>query len=246
MELAKLPIYVISVVKFTDRQASIQDQLRVFGLEPIFIWDYDADSLTDIERSRCLDGSLPDKSISTVLKHIEAEHRFLQSDAEWCLVLEDDALLPADFDTKMRSVLTLVESIDMACLIFVGGTDNRLDSRFFNSDSISLIESPLTTAEAYILNRKGCQARLEWLVVNKIDRPADHFLRHLDDELGIVHFRVSEPFVSQGSITGRFKTSLDSSRGKHSAGYLKLRFIWNRFRKQIFPRLFAKLFFCSR
>ncbi|MDC3032847.1 hypothetical protein OA249_02695 [Litorivicinus sp.] len=214
MWLTSLPIYVITVAQFTERHESIKNQLGLFGLEPTFIWEYDADSLTDTDRERCVPDKLPDKSISTVLKHIEAERKLLESEFDWCLVLEDDALLTADFNNKMESVILLLQELNYRCLVFLGGTDNRLDSRFFNSRSLSLIESPMTTAEAYLLNRKGCEARLKWLDEHKIDKPADHFLTSLDEALGIIHLRVSEPFVSQGSITGRFRTALDSSRGE--------------------------------
>ena len=241
MRLASLPIYIISVAHFEERHESIYSQLAVFSLKPEFIWEYDADSLTDVDRKRCEGEVLPDKSISTVLKHIEAQHRLLESDFDWCLVLEDDAILPSDFANKMERVLSLVDGLEEACLVFLGGTDNRLDSRFFNSGSMTLLESPMTTAEAYLLNRRGCRERLKWLDAHTIDRPADHFLKALDQKLGITQFRVSEPFVSQGSITGRFKTSLDTSRAKHGSRYLKLRFLWNRFRKQSLPRLLSKL-----
>ena len=241
MRLGDLPIYVISVANFFDRHSSIRSQLKRFDLDPIFIWKYDADSLTKADRARCSSGILPDKSISTVLKHIEAQYRMLESGSEWCLVLEDDALLPADFDEQLECVVELATKIESPCLIFLGGTDNHLDSRFFDADSMCLIESPLTTAEAYLLNRRGCHARLEWIKENKIDKPADHFLKQVDSLLGIKQFRVSRPFVSQGSITGHFKTSLDSSRAKHGPLYLRVRFEWNRFRKQTVPKYLARL-----
>lgn len=175
------------------------------------------------------------------MKHIEAQRKLLESDSNWCLVLEDDALLPPDFSQKMESVLSLIKAVNEPCLVFLGGTDNRLDSRFFECDSMSLIESPMTTAEAYLLNRKGCEIRLKWLDNHQIDKPADHYLKSLDKKLGITQFRVSEPFVSQGSITGIFRTSLDSSRAKHGVRYLQIKFMWNRLRKQTLPRMWAKI-----
>jgi hypothetical protein len=38
-----------------------------------------------------------------------------------------------------------------------------------------------------------------------------------------------------------FKTSLDSSRAKHSKIYLKFKYYYNRWRRQVLPRLVKKV-----
>ena len=119
MCLASLPIYVITVAQFTERHESIKNQLGVFGLKPTFIWEYDADSLTKADRERCVSDGLPDKSISTVLKHIEAQRKLLDSESNWCLVLEDDALLTSDFSNRMESVISLIRELNYCCLVFL-------------------------------------------------------------------------------------------------------------------------------
>jgi GR25 family glycosyltransferase involved in LPS biosynthesis len=208
------------------------EQAKEFGLDLKFIWDFDVEALVDEDRARCDQEVLPPRSISCVLKHIEAQKRLIASNNDICLVLEDDAILGHQFDVKIRDTLALAIELEGPWLIFLGGMDNTLDSRFFLDDRLKLIESPLTTAEAYLINRQGCLARMGWLSNNLICKPADHFLKYVDGELGIAHYRVSTPFVTQGSITGMFATSLDASRATKPAWYLASRYRWNRFRKQ--------------
>jgi len=126
-------------------------------------------------------------------------------------------------------------------LTFLGGGDNKIDERFLGSDDLRLIESPITTAEAYLVDRVGCERRLAWLADNLIDRQADHLLNLVDQTVGNVQYRVSIPMATQGSITGLFETHLDSSRAKHGPLYLLLRYHYNRWRRQTFPRLYKKL-----
>ena len=236
-----LPVYVVSVKKFTDRHLMIRRQATQFGLSIEFIWDFDVETMTPDDRARCDQNVLPLKSMSCVLKHIEAQKRLLATEHDICLVLEDDAILGAEFDRKLQNTLALAGKLEGPWLIFLGGMDNALDARFFANQGPSLIESPLSTAEAYLINREGCFERLAWLSDNLISKPADHFLAYLDTMLSIPHYRVSLPFVTQGSITGLFPTSLDSSRSNKPAWYLALRYGWNRLRKQKLPIWFSRI-----
>lgn len=224
-----------------DRHSVIREQARRYGLNVEFIWDYDVESITDQDRARCDQEMLPEKSMSCVLKHIEAQRRLVASGHSIALILEDDAIFSESFDSKLQETLVLAQGLRGAWLIFLGGMDNKLDPRFFQDDRFKLIESPLTTAEAYLVNRKGCIARLDWLSNNLISKPADHFLTYLDGALKIPHYRVSTPFVTQGSITGLFPTSLDASRRGKPSWYLAARYRWNRIRKQKFPLLWSRI-----
>lgn len=235
--MLQMPVYVVSVKSFTDRHELLQQQAKQHRLHLHFIWEHDADDLSLEDLSEVTLDAMPLKSISCAFKHLEAQRKLLETDHDIALVLEDDVLLFDDFSQRLSEVLTLVEEKDEPWLVFLGGMDNSLDSRFFDDDRLTLIESPITTAEAYLINRSGCELRLKWLDCNAIVKPADHLLKELDMLLGISQFRVSIPFVTQGSITGLFSTSLDSSRGKKPSWYLSARYRWNRWRKQVFPRM---------
>lgn len=238
--LRSIPIYVITVKTFIDRHAHMAALEERLGVKFEYIWNYDADDLSDDDCSR-VSGNMARQSISNVLKHFEAQRRFLKTDSEVCLVLEDDVLLFDKFEQNFEKVLGHTRHLTPGWLIFLGGADNKIDCRFLSQDE-GLIEQDLTTAEAYLLDRHGCQRRLEWLRLNKLDRQADHQIKLIDRSLGIKHYWYSHPMATQGSITGLFSTALDASRAKHGSIYLNIRYRWNRFRRQTVPRLFARIF----
>lgn len=234
-----IQIYVISVKSFTDRHKHIEEMARRFGFSFEYIWRYDADELTEADLDRVSD-SLSAKSASNVLKHLYAQELFLNTEHEIALVLEDDAVLFDSFFDQLERIIDMAASLPPGWLIFLGGADNKLDSRFFASDNQFLVEAPITTAEAYLIDRRGCEMRSIWLGANSIDRQADHQLKLMDQQLGLVQYCLSRPIATQGSITGLFGTSLDASRSKHSPLFLKYRYKFNRLRRQILPRFIAR------
>ena len=235
ISLKTIPVYVVSVKTFVDRHKHMADLEKRLGIKFEYVWAYDADDLTDEDYAR-VDDSMSPKSVSNVLKHLDAQRRFLDSNASICMVLEDDVLLFDSFEADLAKVLRLTQELAPGWLVFLGGADNKIDDRFL-SQGDRLIEQYLSTAEAYLLDRSGCQRRMEWLAVHKIDRQADHQIKMIDIDLDIKHYWFSRPLATQGSITGVFKTALDGSRSKRSANYLRVRFWWNRFRRQLAPKL---------
>jgi len=238
--LQSIPVYCITVKTFLDRHAHMAALEERLGVKFEYIWNYDADDLSDDDCSR-VSGGMSRQSISNVLKHFEAQRRFLDTDSEMCLVLEDDVVLFDTFELNLEKVLMHIKHLTPGWLIFLGGADNKIDNRFLKQKD-GLIEQHLTTAEAYLLDRCGCHKRLQWLKANKLDRQADHQIKLIDRELGIKHYWYAEPLATQGSITGLFATGLDASRAKHGPVYLSLRYHWNRFRRQVVPRFLVKIF----
>lgn len=240
--MLEIPIYVISVKRFIDRHQHMKAQAERFGIELEFIWDYDADVLTENDLAQ-LDASakLPMKSASTVLKHLQAQKTMVERGQSLALVLEDDVILFSQFSKFIQEVLIMAQQLSPGWLIFLGGADNKIDRRFIETSEFQLIENPLSTAEAYLIDRAGAEKRLHWLENNRIHLPADHFLTWLDQQLELRQYWVSEPLATQGSITGQFATALDANRAKHSALYLRLRYEYNRFRRQTWPRFWARL-----
>ena len=238
--MSSFTTYVVTVKTFEDRHQFIRSQALANDLDIEFVCDYDVSDLISADLRRFAPHSLPLPSISCVLKHLEAQRRLVVSDSDYCLVVEDDAIFSSDFVSRLRLVIDMVGNLSGPWLVFLGGTDNKLDARFFESDNLQLIEAPLTTAEAYLINKQGCELRLEYLSDRSISLPADHLLAEIDRNIGISQYRVSHPFVGQGSISGKFGTSLDSSRGKKPLWFLKIRYLWNRFRNQMFARWIAR------
>lgn len=237
-----LPIYLVTVKSFTDRHAHMKEQAQRFGLSIEFLEAFDAVELTSVDYSRVVSGCMEPPGVSTVLKHVLANEHVVSRNQKVALVLEDDAILFDGFREKLDQVLRLTNDLEPGWLIFLGGADNKLDSRFFESRKLRLIEKPISTTEAYLMDYEGCARRLAWLRDHLIDKPADHFLQSVDPMLNVKHYWPSVALATQGSITGQFKTALDGSRAKHSRNYLLIRYHYNRLRKQVLPRLFSRFF----
>ena len=233
-----IPIYVISVKSFFDRHEHIEKIANALDLQFEYVWPFDADDLTDDDYT-AVSKSLSKKSASNVLKHMHAQALFLETGKEIGLVLEDDVILFKSFLDGLRRTIDLANNLPPGWLIFLGGADNKMDSRFFESNDLFLVERSLTTAEAYLIDRRGCELRAQWLSNHIIDRQADHQLKLIDDEIGLRQYSVSKPLATQGSIMGLFSTSLDASRSKHSAFFLRFKYEYNRFRRQTLARIIA-------
>ena len=245
-DLDRIEIYVISVKAFRERHAHIDALANKMGFKFEYVFEFDADALGPSDLAR-VDLGLSLASASNVLKHVSVQEKFLASCSDIALVLEDDVLLADNFFDELLKVLTQARLLTPGWLIFLGGADNKQDVRFHRARELSLIPQELTTAEAYLIDRAGSAKRVEWLRGGAlITRQADHQLKLIDRELGITQYTVSKPLATQGSITGLFKTSLDSSRSKHGKMYLRLRFEYNRLRRQRIPRLIRWIMECMR
>ena len=128
------------------------------------------------------------------------------------LILEDDVVLFDDFFERLEDIIPKLAQFDPGFLIFLGGADNKIDERFLHSSDNDLIETPITTAEAYLVDGFSCIRRVAWVRENIISKQADHQLKEIDNVLGIRHYRIAKAMATQGSITGLFQTALDDSR----------------------------------
>ncbi len=239
MLLSEIPVYVISVKSFTDRHKHIENLSKSFGFQFEYIFDYDADELTESDWKR-VNREMNPKSVSNTLKHIEAQKLLIASGSQVGLVLEDDVILFDGFVDNLLRTLQLLSHEKSGWLVFLGGADNKIDTRFTASAELTLIENPISTAEAYLIDVAGCVKRQAWLSSNIIDRQADHQLKLIDQSVGIRQLWTSIPLATQGSITGQFSTALDQSRAKHGPLFLGLKYRWNCWRRQSVPRFFGK------
>ena len=240
MKLSDISVYVVSVKTFTERHDHIRQLAQLHGFSFEFVFAYDAVELSDNDWLRIGQPMSP-QCASTVLKHLECQKRLCQTDCSMALVLEDDVLLFRGFAESVSEIVAEAQKLRPGWLVFLGGADNKLDHRFFDSKKLELIEHPISTAEAYLIDRVGAKKRLAHLERKKIDLPADHQLRAIDECLGIRQFWSSKPLATQGSITGLFETSLDRSRAKHSLLFLAIKFHWNRWRRQTLPKFFRRI-----
>jgi len=238
-----LNIFVISVKRYIDRHDSVNSQMKELGLNFEFIFSNDPENFIEKDLDYIKHNSLTIGATSCVLKHVNAWKKFANSDSEFALILEDDVIFRKNFLQNLEKTITLLHEIEPSFLVFLGGADNKLNKKFFESNTLNLIEFPISTTEGYIIDQNSAHLRLDWLLRhNKIQDAADHFLKKIDKKLGIKQYRTSFPILQQGSLYGKFISELDINRSKHGRLYIFTRFHWKKFRKQTLPRFLTRLF----
>jgi glycosyl transferase, family 25 len=232
-----LPIYVLSVKTFTDRINHIQQEMAKHNLAFEFIFDhdvYDIDETTD-ERYFSVNSTLSPAAKSITLKHITAWQKAQFHNYEQILVLEDDIVLAPKFLQKLEKILTSARNLPPGYLIFLGGADTKVPKEFFKSQS-DFYKLSIPTAEAYITDIAAVKARIAWLNENKIFLPADHAMVKIDHDCSISQYWPKKSIVTQGSVWGLFKTTLDTSRRKKSAFTNRVLFEWKKFTRRTLPQ----------
>ncbi|KMW56755.1 Beta-1,4-galactosyltransferase [Candidatus Rhodobacter oscarellae] len=109
MESARL--YVISLATRNARRAQIAARLKELGLDAILIDAVDGreglgDHAADVDRAAAnaqQGRPLTDGELACALSHRAVYRDFLASDAQWAVVLEDDALIGAEFVAYLQS-----------------------------------------------------------------------------------------------------------------------------------------------
>ena len=205
-------IYILNVKKFTDRRIFMENQLAKENLIAEFIFDWDADELTDeiIERYFAKENTLSAAQKSCALKHITALEKVAKSNAEFNLILEDDALFSKDFSLGVQRALMQSEQFSGDKVIYIGSGGN-----FFTPKSQRKPEQYLYIGnrgrfgDSYIIDSVTAQKRLDWIGTHKIRHPIDNQFEQIDQALGIKIVWLEDPVVEQGSKNGLFDSALE-------------------------------------
>lgn len=231
-------IFVITVKTFYDRIAHMQEQEKRLGLSFEYLWPFDAAELTEEDKAGI---ELPkNTSISSARKHLLAQYRLVDSGSDYAVVLEDDAILDANFAQRLIDLLGELDKLSGPWIVNLAGADSKIDDRFLFASENQLIERRIATVEGYVINRAGALLRIAEFEQRGMKVAFDHWLQQVDDALNIPHFWVAKPMLRQGSVTGEFSTVLDASRSKKPSWFLSLKFRWNVLRRQTLPRLLAR------
>lgn len=236
-------IYVITVKGFNERQQSIDRQLRSLALPYTFILRHDPSDLA--VGSSLVKFSEPSAlsvgEQSAVAKHAEAWRLGYLDGAELVLILEDDALLSADFCERFQDTINAAQNLSAGFLINLGCANARTPKNFNLAEGF-LCCAPIETAEAYLTDRLGLLRRLNWLKKNRVALPADHAIREIDANLGTVQYWTMEALVEQGSLKGDFVSTLDHKRASTHPMLIHLGYLFRRYKRRILPSLLSNLF----
>ena len=160
--------------------------------------------------------------------------------AKFGLLLEDDALFVGDIRLRIETIINESLELPPGWMISLGGYDDVRDLSA-RRPTPGLIEQPITTAEGYLFDAESASLRFQWFKETGVQASNDHSLRIANEVCGIKQYMVLDPLVYQGSVSGRFETTMDGSRAGKSQLFLKARFYWNAFRKRVIPRLISRL-----
>lgn len=240
--LLGLYIYVVSVKTFIQRQESISRQLNEAGLRYEFIFRYDPEDFSSDpppivfnERSNLTRGER-----SAVAKHAEAWRRGVEKKTELVLILEDDALLSDNFRARLGEVIELQKKLEPGFLINLGCANARTPKEFNRSDAYLRVAS-IETAEAYLTDFIGLKRRLDWLAHHRVNEPADHLIKKIDGHVGTIQYWTMKPLVEQGSLTGKFKSSLDENRAASNSMLIYIGYLFRKYKRRVLPQLLTRL-----
>ncbi len=205
-------IYVLNVKKFTDRRAFMEKQLAKAGLQAEFIFDWDADELTDeiIERYFSKQNTLSAAQKSCALKHITVLEKIAATQSEFNLVLEDDALFGKDFNLGLQRALDQSEQFSGEKVLYIGSGGNFFTPRSQRKPGQYLyLGARGRFADSYIIDSITAQKRLDWIIEHKVSEPIDNQFEKIDRQLGIKIVWLEYPVVEQGSKNGLFDSALE-------------------------------------
>jgi glycosyl transferase, family 25 len=235
-------IYVLSVKKFTDRIAHIQNELAKHHICFNFIFEYDLGSIDPLLEKKTF-GTQPNiepPQRSLVLKHISAWKKCVQNNYKNILVFEDDVILHQFFNQEIELVMKDIAKKDPSYLIFLGGADTRVPKEYFLTQE-KIIRNPIATADGYITDLAACQKRLTWLESHQVTLPADHLLKLIDQQLNITQYWSYRPLVEQGSVFGMFTSTLDGKRKNKSNLYNLLRYRLKIVTRRTIPGIYHRI-----
>ena len=157
------PIYVISLAKDEERRNSLKKQFNSYN-EFNIIDAVEGNKIDIQEYFKYLSGSLSKYNIlispnelGCTLSHIKAYQQFLSTNAEYCLILEDDVI---GSDETIEKAFSLTEKIPTNSMILLGGIypkawGKKIADNLYNISRYSL--ERVWNAHAYILDRQSAE-----------------------------------------------------------------------------------------
>jgi glycosyl transferase, family 25 len=207
-------IYILNVKKFIERRAFMEKQMAKAGLQAEFIFDWDADELTDeiIECYFTKNNSLSDAQKSCALKHIKALQKAAENNSEFNLILEDDAVFAAGFNLGLQRALIQSEQFLGDKVIYIGSGGNFFTPKSRRKPGQYLYPGTRGRfSDSYIIDSATAQKRLDWIMTHKVSDPIDNQFEKIDKQLGIKIVWLEDPIVEQGSKNGLFNSTLEPS-----------------------------------
>jgi len=180
MDDKKLQTWVINLDRAPDRLQRISEQMARLGLRWQRLPAVDARAFTPEQRAlldeaeyRRLHGKDPvPGELGCYLSHVEVMQRFLASDAEFALVLEDDVLLKDSLPAVLQGLVANAARWDMVKLSSVHSGTPVPVLEVAPGQQLAVMLSRCTGSSAYLINRRAARAYAQGLLPMRL--PYDH------------------------------------------------------------------------
>lgn len=237
------PAYVIHATDLSDRARHIQAELGRAGVPFEWILEHDAHSISaaDDEAWFAPDADLTRGQKSCAMKHIAALQRVADAGHELALVFEDDAQLVPGFLERLQPILAEADHWPRPRILHLGiATNFYTPARSLRKGQLIYPGTRVRNMEAYALGAVEAKARLDWLTKNPMREPIDLAFNSGDPAMGIPFLWVEPPLAEQGSLNGKFPSTLD--RKQRGQTKLRIQFAVQKFRRRRLKR-WLKLWF---
>lgn len=221
-------IYIIHYKKLKERKNYLDNMLSTYYNEPIYIDDYDRDTLIiddikynpnlwDIRTDGLYNGKivyrdLKKSEICNSFSHLKALKNISESNYKFEMVLEDDVILPNDYLEKFVDLLSKIPND--ADFVFFGSSYSidildqaNLSKSLKINDNIYKKEPGKTrTVDAYLVSPKAAKKIVD--EITEICLPFDFELNYFLKKLNMNVYWYDPGIISQGSQTGQYKSSI--------------------------------------
>jgi len=171
----KLKTYLINLDRAPSRLAFMEPQLSEIGIPFERFSAIDGTKLVppypnfDAQGYATLHGrSEHPREIACYLSHIGCLKRFLETDAEYALILEDDALLPSELLDILEAAFNHAQDWDLLRLSTVNSGIRIPYARLTATTHLAIALTREKGAGAYVINRKCARIFVEKLLPIKL------------------------------------------------------------------------------
>ena len=211
-------MFVLHYSKLTDRKKSVLEQFEKNSITDYdFIEQYDKDELTD-EQAALFTAGFEKSKASLMLKHFDAYIKII-NEYERALIFEDDILLCENFADIFANYTTqLPDDYD---LVFIGdGCGDHIppwrlepETYFYERGVYPTFwggDGATRCSDSYIISKKCAVKLYEYIKQSpcKIALPMDLWLNQVARDAELKVYWAEPTIVTQGSLKGRFSSSL--------------------------------------
>jgi len=201
--------FVIHYDKLVGRKINMLKQLEENGMDAEFISNRGKDVLTETDKHPF--SKLNDSEISLFLHHYECFKKIIENQADFALILEDDALFNNSFDEILKKYIKHLPG-DWDMLFLGDGCGLHIPNAVLNKcKNCNIFRNDSTRCtDSYLISKK-CALKLVNTINNEnfsSDLPIDFWLNLIIEKEKLKIYWAEPTIVTQGTQNGCFKSSL--------------------------------------